>query len=159
MAEAFPGRAPRALPRLRTGVITDGIHVHPAGLRIAYASKGAEGLILVTDAMQAAGMPDGEYELSGREVRVEDGEARLEDGTLAGATATMDEAIRLAAGFLDIGLETVIPMATRTPARALGLGRIGAIAPGADADLVVLGPGGTVEETLIRGETVYRRSA
>ena len=126
-------------------------------VRIAYASKGVDGLILVTDAMQAAGMPDGAYELSGRAVRVEDGVARLDDGTLAGSTVTMDEAVRRATRFLDIGPETAILLATRTPARALGLERIGEIAPGADADLVVLAPDGAVEETLVAGESVYRR--
>jgi N-acetylglucosamine-6-phosphate deacetylase len=155
-----PGAAGALLsdPRLRTGIIADGVHVDPAVVRIAYASKGPEGLVLVTDAMQAAGMPDGAYELSGRAVRVEEGVARLDDGTLAGATATMDEVLRRIAGFLGVGLETVIEMATRTPARALGLERLGEIAPGADADLVVLAPDGTVEETLVAGETVYRRT-
>ena len=155
-----PGTAGALLsdPRLRTGIIPDGIHVDPAVVRIAYASKGADGLILVTDAMQAAGMPDGAYELSGRAVRVEDGVARLDDGTLAGATVTMDEAVRRAARFSGAGLVTAITMATRTPARALGLERIGEIAPGAEADLVVLAPDGAVEETLVAGETVYRRT-
>ena len=145
--------------RLRTGLIADGVHVHPAAVRIAYAVKGTDGIALVTDAMQAAGMPDGVYELSGRPVIVEGGTARLDDGTLAGATVTMDEAVRRAAGFLGIGLEAAIRMATRTPAAALGLDRIGRIAPGAEADLVLLGPDGAVEETLVAGETVYRREA
>ena len=112
--------------------------------------------MLVTDAMQAAGMPDGVYALSGRRVSVADGAARLDDGTLAGATVTMDEAVRRAAGFLGIDLEAAIRMATRTPAEVLGLDRIGRIAPGAEADLVLLGPDGVVEETLVAGETVYR---
>jgi N-acetylglucosamine-6-phosphate deacetylase len=144
-------------PRLRTGIITDGIHVHPAAVRVAYRAKGAEQLVIVTDAMQAAGMPDGTYELSGRRVNVEAGEARLDDGTLAGAAVTMDEALRRAAAFLELPLEEVIPMATRTPAQALGSERIGRIAPGAEADLVLLGSDGVVEETLVAGETVYRR--
>jgi N-acetylglucosamine-6-phosphate deacetylase len=144
--------------RLRTGLIADGVHVDPAAVRIAYAAKGAEGLALVTDTMQAAGIGDGVYELGGRRVTVKGGEARLPDGTLAGATVTMDEAVRRAAAFLGIGLEKTIRMATRTPAEALGLDRIGRIAPGAEADLVVLGPDGVVEETLVAGETVYRRS-
>ena len=155
-----PG-APGALladGRLRTGLIADGVHVHPAAVRIAYAAKGAGGIALVTDAMQAAGMPDGLYELSGRPVIVEHGEARLEDGTLAGAAVTMDEAVRRLAGFLGIGLEAAIPMATRTPALALGLDWLGRIAPGAEADLVVLSPDGVVEETWVAGEPVYRRS-
>jgi N-acetylglucosamine-6-phosphate deacetylase len=143
--------------RLRTGIITDGIHVHPAAVRVAYRAKGAEQLVIVTDAMQAAGMPDGTYELSGRRVNVEAGEARLDDGTLAGAAVTMDEALRRAAAFLELPLEEVIPMATRTPAQALGSERIGRIAPGAEADLVLLGSDGVVEETLVAGETVYRR--
>jgi len=155
-----PG-APGALladGRLRTGLIADGVHVHPAAVRIAYAAKGAGGIALVTDAMQAAGMPDGLYELSGRPVIVEHGEARLEDGTLAGAAVTMDEAVRRLAGFLGIGLEAAIPMATRTPALALGLDGLGRIARGAEADLVVLSPDGVVEETWVAGEPVYRRS-
>ena len=156
-----PGAAGALLadPRLRTGIIADGVHVAPTALRIAYAAKGTDGLALVTDAMQAAGMPDGAYTLSGRAVRVEDGVARLDDGTLAGATATMDEAVRRAARFLGVGLQEIIPMATRTPARALGLERMGEIVPGADADLVVLDRDGVVVETLVGGETIYRRSA
>ena len=145
--------------RLRTGIIADGVHVDPAAVRIAYAAKGADGLALVTDAMQAAGMPDGAYALSGRPVQVSGGVARLDDGTLAGATVTMDEAIRRAAGFLGVGVEAVIPMATRTPARVLGLDRLGEIAPGAEADLVLLGADGVVAETLVAGETVYRAGA
>ena len=154
-----PGAAGALLSdrRLRTGIIADGIHVHPAALRIAHRAKGAEGLVLVTDAMQAAGMPDGVYELSGRRVSVADGAARLDDGTLAGATVTMDEAVRRAAAFLEVDLETAVRMATRTPAEALGLDRIGRIVPGAEADLVLLGPDGVVEETLVAGATVYRR--
>jgi N-acetylglucosamine-6-phosphate deacetylase len=92
-------------------------------------------------------------------VNVADGAARLDDGTLAGATATMDEVIRRAQGFLGLGLEETIRMATRTPAQALGLDRVGQIAPGAEADLVVLGADGVVEETLVAGEPVYRREA
>ena len=94
--------------RLRAGIIADGIHVHPAAVRVAYRAKGADGLALVTDAMEAAGMPDGVYELSGRRVTVAHGAARLDDGTLAGATVTMDEAVRRAAGFLGVGLEEAI---------------------------------------------------
>jgi N-acetylglucosamine-6-phosphate deacetylase len=153
-----PGAAGALLAdaRLRTGIIADGVHVAPAALRIAYAAKGADGLVLVTDAMQAAGMPDGAYTLSGRDVLVQDGIARLEDGTLAGATATMDEVVRRAADFMGAGLEAAIAMATRTPARALGLDTLGEIAPGAAADLVVLDPDGAVAETLVAGGTVYR---
>jgi N-acetylglucosamine-6-phosphate deacetylase len=156
-----PGAAGALLAddRLRTGIIADGVHVHPAALRIAYRSKGADGLILVTDAMEAAGMPEGSYSLSGRRVTVAGGAARLDDGTLAGAAATMDELVRGAGERLGAGLEDAIRMATRTPAQALGLDRVGQIAPGAEADLVVLAADGAVQETLVAGVSVYTREA
>jgi N-acetylglucosamine-6-phosphate deacetylase len=156
-----PGAAGALLSddRLRTGIIADGVHVHPAALRIAYRSKGADGLILVTDAMEAAGMPDGSYSLSGRRVTVAAGAARLDDGTLAGAAVTMDELVRGAGERLGAGLEDAIRMATRTPAQALGLDRVGQIALGAEADLVVLAPDGAVQETLVGGVSVYTREA
>jgi N-acetylglucosamine-6-phosphate deacetylase len=156
-----PGAAGALLAddRLRTGIIADGVHVHPAALRIAYRSKGADGLILVTDAMEAAGMPEGSYSLSGRRVTVAGGAARLDDGTLAGAAVTMEELIRGAGERLGAGLEDAIRMATRTPAQALGLDRVGQIAPGAEADLVVLAADGAVQETLVAGVSVYTREA
>ena len=69
--------------RVRAGIIADGVHVHEGALRVAYRQKGADGLALVTDAMEAAGMPPGKYELSGRNVRLQDVAVRLPDGTLA----------------------------------------------------------------------------
>ena len=80
--------------RVRAGIIADGVHVHEGALRVAYRQKGADGLALVTDAMEAAGMPPGVYELSGRNVRLQDGAVRLPDGTLAGSALTMDRAVR-----------------------------------------------------------------
>ena len=143
--------------RVRAGIVADGIHVHEAALRIAYRQKGADGLFLVTDAMQAAGMEAGEYELNGRRVRLEDGAVRLEDGTLAGSALTMDRAVRNAREFLRCGLEDAVRMATRTPAEALGLENKGRIAPGADADLTVLDEKGEVLQTIVAGRTVYER--
>jgi len=143
--------------RARTSVIADGIHVHEAALRVAYQQKGPGGLVLVTDAMEASGMPPGEYELSGRKVRLEDGEVRLPDGTLAGSALTMDRAVRNAVELLHIRMQDAVRMATQSPAEVLGMPGKGRIAPGADADLVVLTPGGAVQETIVSGESVYRR--
>ena len=139
LAHRAPGTVGALLDdgRVRAGIIADGIHVHEAALRVAYRQKGAGGLMLVTDAMEAAGMEAGEYELSGRRVRLEDGAVRLEDGTLAGSALTMDRAVRNAREFLRCGLENALRMATRTPAQALGLENKGRIEPGADADLTV----------------------
>ena len=159
----FEHRAPGAVgavltdDRVRAGIIADGVHVHQGALRLAYREKGVEGLALVTDAMEAAGMEDGEYELSGRTVRLDGGFVRLPDGTLAGSSLTMDGAVRNASKFLGVSLTEAVRMATETPAKILGLTEKGRIAPGADADLVILDRGGFVQETIVGGETVYRR--
>ena len=143
--------------RLRAGIIADGVHVHRGALRVAYRQKGSEGLALVTDAMEAAGMLPGEYELSGRKVRLEDGAVRLPDGTLAGSALTMDRAVCNVVELLSIPFQDAIRMATETPAAILGMTGKGKIVPGADADLTVLTPDGVIEETIVAGETVYRR--
>jgi N-acetylglucosamine-6-phosphate deacetylase len=157
----FAHRAPGAVgallteDRVRASIIVDGVHVHEGALRLAYRQKGSEGLALVTDAMEAAGMPPGEYELSGRKVRLENGEVRLPDGTLAGSALTMDRAVRNAVELLDIPVWDAVRMATETPAEILGLPGKGRIAPGADADLVVLNLDGSVQRTIVAGTTVY----
>jgi N-acetylglucosamine-6-phosphate deacetylase len=143
--------------RVRAGIIADGIHVHEGALRVAYRQKGADGLALVTDTMEAAGMPPGEYELSGREVRLQDGAVRLPDGTLAGSALTMDRAVRNAVALLGVSPQTAVRMAAETPAEILGMPEKGRIARGADADLVVLAPDLSVEETIVAGETVYEK--
>ena len=160
---SFEHRAPGAVgalltdERVRAGIIADGVHVHKGALRLAYREKGPCGLALVTDAMEAAGMPQGEYELSGRKVRLEDGSVRLPNGTLAGSALTMDQAVRNAVRFLGAPLKDAVRMASTTPAEILGLSEKGRIAPGAHADLVILSTEGIIEETILAGETVYRR--
>ena len=141
--------------RTRVGIIADGVHAHEAALEIAYRQKGPDALALVTDAMEAAGMPDGEYELGGRTVRLEAGAVRLPDGTLAGSALTMDGALRNAARLLGIPLHEGLRMTTPTPAAILDLPAKGRITPGAEADLVVLTAEGEVRETLVAGKTIY----
>ncbi len=159
----FEHRAPGAVgavltdDRVRAGIIADGVHVHEGALRLAYREKGVEGLALVTDAMEAAGMEDGEYELSGRTVQLEGGFVRLPDGTLAGSSLTMDSAVRNAVTFLDVPLIEAVRMASETPAEILSMPEKGRIAPGADADLVILDREGFVQETIVGGKTVYQR--
>jgi N-acetylglucosamine-6-phosphate deacetylase len=144
--------------RARVGIVADGVHVHKGALRLAYREKGPSGLALVTDAMEAAGMAEGEYELSGRKVRLENGAVRLPDGTLAGSALTMDQAVRNAMRFLDIPLKDAVRMASETPAEILGLSEKGRVAPRADADLVILSTEGMVEETIVAGKSVYHSS-
>jgi N-acetylglucosamine-6-phosphate deacetylase len=122
-------------------LIADNIHLHPGMLAFAAASAGPDRSILITDAMDATGMPDGRYELGGQEVVVADRVARLvRDGSIAGSTLTMDVALRNAVE-AGITLVDAVRMASTTPARLLGLADRGAIVPGLRADLVVLDAG------------------
>jgi N-acetylglucosamine-6-phosphate deacetylase len=137
-------------------LLSDGVHVFEGALRLAYREKGPRGLALVTDAMEAVDMSEGEYELSERRVRLENGSVLLPDGTLAGSVLTMDQAVRNAVRFLGIPAEDSVRMASETPAEILGLSEKGRIAPGADADLAILSTEGMVKETIVAGETVYQ---
>ncbi|WP_188190990.1 N-acetylglucosamine-6-phosphate deacetylase [Nonomuraea sp. SYSU D8015] len=126
--------------RVTVELINDGVHVHPAMLRLAYEVAGPGRTALVTDAMSAAGLGDGDYVLGSMRVRVDDGVARLvEGGSIAGSTLTMDVAFRRAVREVGMSLPDAVQVASLTPARVLGLAdRIGSIAVGKAADLVVL---------------------
>lgn len=140
------------------GLIADGIHVHPAAVKIAWCAKGSRGLTLVTDAMAAMGMLPGRYSLGDRAVIVDATSARLADGTLAGSILTMDAAIRNIIAYTGCSLAEAVTMASTTPARVIGLAeRKGQIAPGYDADLVVLDESLRVALTIARGEIVYQK--
>ncbi len=119
-------------------LVADGVHLHDGTLHFAATATGANRAALVTDAIDATGMPPGRYALGGLAVEVADGVARLVDGgTIAGSTLTMDAALRRAVG-AGIALVDAVTMASATPARALRRHDIGAIVPGRRADLVEL---------------------
>ncbi len=155
-----PGAVGAALvdERLTAGIIVDGVHSHPAAIRLALRAKGAERVALVTDMISAAGMPPGTYALGGRSIVVEETAARREDGTLAGSTITLDAAIRNFVTWCGIPPAEALRMATEVPARLLGEETLGRLAVGADADLVLLSNDLRVERTLIRGAVVYERA-
>jgi N-acetylglucosamine-6-phosphate deacetylase len=112
---------------------------------------------LTTDQTAAAGAAAGRYNLGGREV-VSDGEAvRLEDGTLAGSVATMDELVRRVAGLPQVGVEEAITMASRTPAEVLGEARLGRLEVGAAADIVVLDRERRPRLTMVAGQVRFSR--
>lgn len=136
-------------------LIADGVHVHPAMLQLALAARGPEHVILVTDAMPAAGQADGRYTFLEREVVVADGAARLPGGNLAGSVLTLDRAVRNVIGLPGIGWFEAIRMATLTPARVAGVPRKGRLSPGADADLVALDEHATPRQTWIGGQRVF----
>lgn len=142
--------------RIYAQVIVDGIHLHPAVVKILVRAKGAGRTILITDAIRAAGLADGDYELGGQIVTVQDGIARTAEGSLAGSTLTMDAALRNVIRYTGLSLNEALQMATSTPAEAMGWGgRKGVLAPGADADLILLDADLNVRLTMVGGQIVY----
>jgi len=139
-------------------LIADGIHVHPAALRIAVATM-PHRIVLITDAMRACGLADGTYKLYDYEVTVADGAARLQDGTLAGSVLTMDAAVRNAIELAALPPEIVLPLATEIPARILEVAdRKGRLERRYDADIVVLSERFEVERVWARGTFVAERT-
>jgi len=126
-------------------------------MRILYASKGRDGVMLVTDAIRGAGMPDGEYQIDERTVLVRDGAVCLPDGTLAGSTLTMDRALRNFVAATAQPLDVVWPASSLNAARALNLShRKGSLEAGKDADLVLVDDALNVRLTVAEGRVVYQ---
>ena len=139
-------------------LIADNVHVHPAAMKVFARCKGVERAILITDAMRAAGLPPGQYDLGGQPVRVADGQCRLMDGTLAGSVLTMDIALRNFLAASGWSLADAWPVTSRTAATSLGLDHeLGSIRPGYLADMVVLDRQLQVVATVVGGEVVYQR--
>lgn len=135
-------------------LIADGVHVHPAALRVAVGAM-PHRIVLVTDAMRACGLADGTYKLYDYEVTVADGAARLAGGTLAGSVLTMAGAVKNMVELAGLPLETVIPMATEVPARIAAVAdRKGKIDSRYDADLVLLTEKFEVERVWVRGHAL-----
>ena len=155
-----PGVVGAALtsPELTVEIIADGIHIHPIVLKILTKIKEGEKIVLITDAMRAAGMPEGVYDLGGQEVTVKKGRARLKDGTLAGSVLTMDKAVKNMVNKVGIQLPKAIQMASFNPARSIGIDdKKGSLEPGKDADIVILNKNLETELTIVAGKIVYRR--
>ncbi|WP_053207503.1 N-acetylglucosamine-6-phosphate deacetylase [Jiangella muralis] len=140
--------------RVTVELILDGVHLHAAIARLVRSAAGPQRIALVTDAMDATDIGDGEYVLGDMAVRVENGVARLvEGGSIAGSTLTMDHAFRFAVQQAGFSVPEAVRATSATPARLLGLdGRTGALAPGLDADLVVLDADLVVDAVMARGE-------
>ena len=145
-----------ALPELMCELIADGIHVHPAAMRVLVQAKGVDRVILISDAIRGAGLPDGEYPIDTRVVHVRDGAVRLPDGTLAGSTLTMDRALGNLLAATGLPLSVAWPMSSLNAARAIGMSaRKGSLEAGKDADLVLLEPDATVRLTVAEGKIVF----
>ena len=134
-------------------MICDGLHLHPAIVRLLWKTKGPQRLVAITDSIMAAGLPDGNYHLGVNQVVVEKGDAKLaSDGTRAGSTLTQDRALRNLLSFTGLSLEEILPVLTENPAKLIGVyDRKGSIEDGKDADLVVLDEQNQVADVFLRG--------
>lgn len=142
-------------PDVRAELICDGLHVHPAVLRIAFRLLGEERSVVVSDSMRAAGLPDGESELGGQTVFLKNGAARLADGTLAGSTTNLLDEIRNLVRF-GVPLRQAVRSATINPAAAIGRdGEIGSIREGKRADFTVLDEELRLRLVVVRGAIAY----
>jgi len=142
--------------RVTVELINDGTHLHPAVLELAFTAAGPDRVAFITDAMDAAGFGDGLYDLGPLKVEVVQGVARLvEGGSIAGSTLTLDTAFKRAVTVDRLPLEHAVRALSANPARLLGLSdRIGSLAPGKDADLVVLDAGYDVVGVMRQGAWV-----
>lgn len=142
---------------LTAELICDGIHVHPAAMNLLTRVKGPERVVLVTDAIRAAGMPDGEYALGKQRIIVKDGVSVLESGDFAGSTLTMDRAVRNIMRLVETPLQTAVKMATINPAAVVNVDENkGSLEPGKDADIVIIDDEINVYLTIVKGKIVYR---
>jgi N-acetylglucosamine-6-phosphate deacetylase len=158
MHHRSPGPVPALLEaqEVSAQVIADGIHIHPAVLRMAVRHLGEERLVLITDGMQAMGLPDGRYLYNGLEYESREGTARYRDGTLIGTSLGMSELVARCIRHTGCTLETAIRWASYNPARVLGLqDRKGSLEEGKDADLVILDRDLRVRQTFRSGHCVY----
>ncbi|MCJ8007953.1 N-acetylglucosamine-6-phosphate deacetylase [Lederbergia wuyishanensis] len=132
---------------IQVEIIADGIHITPDMIDLAYRIKGAEKISLISDAMMAKGMVPGEYDLGGQKVIVHDGEARLENGSLAGSVLRMDDAFRNIMKFTGCSISEAVQMTSSNQAREFGLKQKGLLAPEKDADIVIMDQDFEVEKT------------
>ncbi len=152
-----PGVIPAAVedPQVRAEIICDGLHIHPAAVRLAFSMFGGDRMILVSDSGRCAGQPDGtEFELGGQMAKVIDGVARLSDGTIACSAANLWQCLENAIAF-GIPEEDAVRAVTYNPACALGVQQeVGAIAEGMIADFVVCSSDYSQKQVYLAGKQV-----
>ena len=143
---------------LNAEIICDGIHVSSPAIKVLYKNKPNDKFTLITDAMRAKHMPDGDYELGGQPVIVKNNEARLPNGVLAGSVLRMNHAVKNVMNFLNLPLEEVVKYATINPAKNLGIDDVvGSIKVGKHANLVVVDENLEVYMTIRDGVVIYQK--
>lgn len=152
-----PGVIPAAAenPAVRAELICDGLHVHPASVRLAFSMFGAERMVLISDALRCCGMPDGDYELGGQTVTLSGGVARLADGTIAGSATNLYDCMRNAMTF-GIGEADAVRAATRNPACAIGADQLGSIEEGKLADFLICTRDYSEKRVFLGGKEIKR---
>ena len=153
-----PGVVGAALdtPLCNVELICDGVHIHPSVVRAVFKMFGSKRVILISDTMRAAGMPDGDYTLGGQAVQVKGNRATLSDGTLAGSVTDLMKCMKTAVSF-GIPLADAVRAAAVNPAMAIGIfSRVGSLEPGKRANVVVLDQNLDVKDVFFRGELVSR---
>lgn len=138
-------------------LIADGIHIHPAAMAILLKVKGLDKVVLISDAAPIAALPDGEYEWEHKPVYIKEGRCQLADGTLAGAHALLDTGVRNLVQKVGLPLEQALIPATRAAAASVGAKTKGQLAPGYDADVVLLDRDLMPAMTWVSGEVVWKR--
>ncbi|MGD6739485.1 N-acetylglucosamine-6-phosphate deacetylase [Photobacterium leiognathi subsp. mandapamensis] len=134
-------------------LIADGIHVHPVMMQLAYRMKGYQQLALITDCMRAGRLSDGKYQLGAQMITVTNGEARTDDGSLAGSTCSLDQALRNMIMLAGVPEWEAVQMATSVPAKYVGIDdKLGFIKPGYNASFALLDPQFQIQATLIDGQ-------
>lgn len=142
--------------RVNLELVADGVHVHPAALRLAMLAKGPAKIALVSDSVKPGGLPDGEYSLGGRAVNVKGRSITLRGGVIAGSGIRLNDAIATMVEEAGVALTEAVQMASNTPARILKLTpHKGRLEEGADADITVIDWRYRVLRTIVGGETVY----
>jgi N-acetylglucosamine-6-phosphate deacetylase len=137
-------------------LIADNLHVHPAIYQILVNAKGYRKMILVTDAMRAAGMDPGDWELGGQKVSVDEDSARLVDGTLAGSVIGLNQAVANILKHTDLNLHEAVSLASINPARLLKLDKqMGSIEIGKNADLIIFDENIHVSLTILDGKIIH----
>lgn len=140
-------------------LIADGVHVHPAAMQILTRCLGAERIVLISDAMPGAGLPDGTYTLLGQQVTIQNGKSLLPNGTLAGSTATLDACVRNMVKLAGVPFANAVRMASYNPAGVIGVDdHIGSLAPGKKANIAVFDKNLNVKMTFINGSPVYEEN-
>ena len=142
--------------RVYCELIYDRIHLHDGAVEIALKMKGYDKIILVSDAMMAAGLDDGEYLLGNQKVYVKEGAARLASGNLAGSTLNLHDAVFNMVNFLDIPIHEIIKMASLNPAKAINEDkRRGSIEIGKIADLIIFDENIKIHNAIIGGALIW----